>query len=121
MDKERLFTPEELEALGRRTLDVLDEALEAGEIEAARKLGHRMYAEFSGMHDLYRDWVTDLLTFVGRRFGDEVLAEALEYSVVGGFTTAARPGVRRQGSRPAAADAGHRPAWTPGGARNRGG
>jgi hypothetical protein len=44
-----------------------------------------MYAEFGAMHDLYRDWVTHLLTFIGRRFGDETLHAALE-ETVGAFT-----------------------------------
>jgi hypothetical protein len=42
-----------------------------------------MYAEFLGMHDLYRDWVTHLLTFIGERYGDEVLSDALEETVAG--------------------------------------
>ena len=35
------------------------------------------------MHDLYRDWVTHLLTFIGERDGDDVLAEALQETVSG--------------------------------------
>jgi hypothetical protein len=83
--KENVFTPEELKAMGRRTLDLLQEAIDANEKENASKLAQRMYNEFSAMHDLYRDWLTDLFSFVGRRFGDKVLSKALE-ETVSGFT-----------------------------------
>ena len=83
MDKTRLFREDELKALGQRTLDLLQSSIEAGDGETATKLAQRMYNEFLGMHDLYRDWVTHLLSFIGKRFGDEVLAEALEETVHG--------------------------------------
>lgn len=81
MSDERLFTDEELEAMGARTLDVLQEAIESGDKEAAGKLAKRMYAEFSGMHDLYRDWLTHTLSIIGRRWGDESVGEVLEETV----------------------------------------
>ncbi len=83
MSEERLFTKEELESMGKRSLDLLYESLEEGNIKEAKILAQRMYNEFLGMHDLYRDWVTHLLSFVGDRFGDEVLYEALEETVKG--------------------------------------
>lgn len=83
MDKKRIFSQQELEAMGARTLDLLQESIEAGDKETAKKLARRMYNEFSAMHDLYRDWVTDLLTFIGNRFGDDTLYEALKQSVDG--------------------------------------
>ena len=83
MSDERLFTDKELKTLGQRTLDLLVEAQDKGETENARKLARRMYNEFLGMHDLYRDWVTHLLTFIGERDGEDVLAEALQKTVEG--------------------------------------
>lgn len=77
----RATTDEELAQMGRRTLDVLQEKIAAGDRAAAAKLAERMHSEFQGMHDLYRDWVTDLLGFIGERFGDDVLAEALDKGV----------------------------------------
>ena len=73
MSDDRLFSDEELKTLGQRTLDLLEDALDKGENENAKKLARRMYGEFLGMHDLYRDWVTHLLTFIGERDGDDVL------------------------------------------------
>ena len=83
MNKNRVFSQQELESMGARTLDFLQESIEAGDKETAMKLSRRMYNEFSAMHDLYRDWVTDLLTFVGNRLGDDGLYEALKQSVDG--------------------------------------
>ena len=51
----RVFTQEELEEMGKRTIDLLTEAIEAGDKERAKKLAGRMYREFSAMHDLYVD------------------------------------------------------------------
>lgn len=42
-----------------------------------------MYRESLGMHDLYRDWVTHLLTFIGERYGDDILGQALQVTVSG--------------------------------------
>ena len=85
MSSERIFTQEELEAMGMRTLDLLQASIDAGDKEKAKQLSQRMYSEFLGMHDLYRDWITHLLTFIGKRYGDKVLYEALE-ETVGGST-----------------------------------
>jgi len=83
MTDQRLFTDEELKALGQRTLDLLKDAIDKGENENAKKLARRMYREFLGMHDLYRDWVTHLLTFIGKRYGDDILGQALQETVSG--------------------------------------
>lgn len=85
MSGDRLFTDEELKEMGQRTLDLLLSRIEAGDQRASAGLSKRMYGEFKAMHDLYRDWLTHLLTFIGRRYGDEVLHQALE-ETVGGFT-----------------------------------
>jgi hypothetical protein len=87
MKAKELFSQEELEAMGARTLDLLLASIEDGDKGSAKGFSQRMYNEFSAMHDLYRDWVTDLLTFIGRRFGDGVLHDALKQSVEG-FTSA---------------------------------
>lgn len=80
MSKEKLFTPKELKEIGRKTLDVLQDAIDSGDKEKAKKLSRRMYNEFLGMHDLYRDWVTALLSWIGRKHGDEELYDAVNES-----------------------------------------
>lgn len=85
MTKAKMFTEEELREMGMRTLDLLLSNIEEGNKGASAGLSKRMYAEFQAMHDLYRDWVTHLLTFIGEHFGDEVLHDAFK-ETVGGYT-----------------------------------
>lgn len=85
MNQQILFSPEELKAMGERTLDLLQSSIDHGDQTAAKNLSQRMYQEFLAMHDFYRDWVTALLTFIGKRSGDEVLYEALK-ETVGDYT-----------------------------------
>ena len=77
MSKNRIFTREELKELGERTLDLICEAIDAGDKEKAKKLSRRMYREFQSMHDLLRDWVTATLSYIYEKYGDEALYEAL--------------------------------------------
>jgi hypothetical protein len=74
---ERVFTEEELERMGKRTVDLLDEAIEMGDQEQARELARRMYREFSAMHHRYVDWVAGLMDYVYTQCGDDALFEAL--------------------------------------------
>ena len=85
MNEKNLFTKEELEGMGKRTLDLLLESLENGDLQEAKNFAQRMYNEFLGMHDLYRDWITHVFTFIGKRFGDDALSEAMA-ETVGGYT-----------------------------------
>lgn len=73
----RLFSPAEIEEMERRTVDRLKEAIDAGDKEKAKQLADRMYGEFQGMHDLYRDGSTGLLSWIGRKYGDEALEEGM--------------------------------------------
>ncbi|MBM3302475.1 MAG: hypothetical protein FJY85_21295, partial [Deltaproteobacteria bacterium] len=59
--------------------------IDQGDQATAKKLAQRMYNEFLGMHDPYRDWITHLLSFIGARFGDDALHDALK-ETVGGYT-----------------------------------
>lgn len=88
MVQNRLFDEKELEEMGKRTVDLVQEAIDAGEYEKAKKLTRRMYREFSAMHDLYIDWVTALLSFIGTRYGDEDIQEALRASFEAWFKPA---------------------------------
>lgn len=83
MGTEKLFTREQLDRMGARTLDLLQECIAKGDKETAGRLSQRMYDEFRAMHDLYRDGITQLLSFIGRGFGDEVLYKSIEELVSG--------------------------------------
>jgi len=111
MGEDRIFADDELKQMGARTLDILLASIEQGNLETAAQLARRMYGEFLAMHDLYRDWVTHILSIIGRRYGDEALAEALEETVAG-YTSRfgsryAGKGVRRKVEILAAGLRGH--------------
>ena len=77
MSANRVFTDEELRDLGRPNVDALTEAIDAGDLDRAKYLAQRMQRECLAMHDALIDWITGLLTFVGRHYGDEALHDAL--------------------------------------------
>ncbi len=77
MPPQRYFTEAELKELGANTRDLVIKAIDAGDTEKARKLVNRMYGELLAMHDLETTMVTAAMSFIGKRFGDKVLEEAL--------------------------------------------
>lgn len=74
---ERIFTEAELKEMGVETVDLIQQAIDAGDLEKAKKLTRRMHREFFAMHEGFRNWIACLLSFIGRRLGDEALYEAL--------------------------------------------
>jgi hypothetical protein len=72
----RLFSEEELREMGRRTLDVLQEAIEKGDREQAKELANRMYEEFRHLHNGYMFWVTGLLSHIYRNYGIDAVEKA---------------------------------------------
>jgi hypothetical protein len=76
MKSSRIFTDEELKEMSTRTLDLVVEAIDAGDKEMAKELARRMHREFSHLHDGYMTWVTALLTFIYKNYGIEVLEQA---------------------------------------------
>jgi len=75
LDK-KTFTDDELKEMGKRNVDVIAEAIDRGDLDRAKYLAKRMHQEGLAMHDALIDWITGILTFIGRRFGDEVLYDA---------------------------------------------
>ena len=76
MTEERVFTDQELKEMGARTLDLLLEAIEAGDRDRAKALAGRMQREFQYLHDGYMFWVTGLQTYIYRKLGVEAVEEA---------------------------------------------
>ena len=85
MEENRVFTQAELEEMGKRTRDLIDEAIDKGELEKAKRLNHRMFAEFLAMHDLFRDWITGLLSHIHDNYGLEALDDSLKQSLSAWF------------------------------------
>lgn len=77
----RLFSDDELEEMGRRTLDRLLDRVAAEDLPGAEAAARRMFNEFESMHRLYRRWVTATLTFIVERYGEDVLREAMQAGV----------------------------------------
>jgi len=76
MNNKRVFTDEELKEMGTRTLDLVHEAIEAGNKDKAKELASRMYREFNFLHDGYIFWVSGLLTYIYKKYGIDAVEEA---------------------------------------------
>ena len=79
MMSEKCFTEQELIELTRTGMEKY--FLKANEVEAAKELVKQMNQEWQATHDLYRDWITAILSSIGRKYGDEVLFETLRETV----------------------------------------
>lgn len=73
----RVFTDQELEEMGTRTVELLAKAVEVGDKEQAKQLASRMCREFSFMHDLYVDWIAGLMDYIYANYGEDALYQAL--------------------------------------------
>jgi hypothetical protein len=76
MDNSRIFTDRELQEMGRRTLDLVLEAIESGNKERAKELAIRMKQEFNYLHDGYMFWVTGLQSYIYKKCGIDAVEEA---------------------------------------------
>ena len=76
MASKRIFTDKELEEMGTRTLDLVLEAMDAGNKEKAKHLAERMYKEFNFLHDGYMFWVTGLLSHIYKNYGIDAVEKA---------------------------------------------
>ena len=76
MDKNRIFTKEELKEMGTPTLDQIMKAVDLGDKDEAKKLAKRMQKEFNHLHDGYMVWVTGLLSYIYRNYGMDAVEEA---------------------------------------------
>ena len=85
MAENRVFTDEELKEMGRYTLDVLLEAIDAGDKEQAKKLANRLYKEFQSMHDLYMNWSAALESHIYNNHGVDELYTAVKWAVSAGM------------------------------------
>ncbi len=107
---EKLFTEAELQELGAETVELVEKAIDAGDLQKAKKLNRRMYKEFYSMHEGFRDWIATLMSYIQKHNGDEALYEAL-HDVFQDFTILAQiykaENMKRQGQMLAAGFRGH--------------
>src|ERR671929_2355005 len=76
---ERWFTDEELREMSRPTMDRAIEALDRGDVDAARALCEAMKYEWRSLHDLMVEGVAGLISYVQERMGEDAVADAWTY------------------------------------------
>jgi hypothetical protein len=64
-------------ALETPTRVLIEEAIDRGDAAAAKKLLHRMESDWLRNKDYSINWITSLLSFIGRRLGEDAVEEAL--------------------------------------------
>src|SRR5258708_21520445 len=82
---DRWFSDEQLEQLSRPTMDRAIEAIDAGDLDGARRLCAEMKHEWQMLHDLMAAGVLDLVSFIQQRLGEDGVAEAWEESMNRGW------------------------------------
>jgi hypothetical protein len=73
----RVFTDKELKEMGVRTRDAAIEAVKAHDEKKAEGLINRLYHESQGMHDVYLDWIAELMDYIYVHSGEEALYQAM--------------------------------------------
>jgi hypothetical protein len=76
MSDKRIFSDQELQEMGKRTLDCVLEAIDAGDKDKAKDLANRMKQEFNFLHDGYMFWISGLLTHIYKKYGADEVEEA---------------------------------------------
>ena len=66
----RVLREDDPDDLGRPTGDVIADAIDEGRTEEAKTLARNLIHEWKGLHDLYCDWIWDMLTRIARKFGE---------------------------------------------------
>src|SRR5688572_11090742 len=94
MDQRELETP---------TQALIDEAIDRGDADTAKRLVRAMPGDWQRSKDYSINWITSLLSFIGRRLGEDAVEEALR-DFGGRFLrerragyAAVEPGVRLEG------------------------
>jgi hypothetical protein len=82
---ERWFDDEELRDMARPTMERIVEAIDAGDLDAARRLAREGQGEWLMLHDLMAESILALASFVQDKLGDEGVREAWEQSLERGW------------------------------------
>lgn len=76
----RLLRTDDTETLGKPTLNMASEAIDAGRADEAKSLVRTAQQEDKALHDLFCDWIWDLLSRFSRRCGEQAMFEMLRES-----------------------------------------
>ena len=66
----RLLRTDAPGTLGKPSHLLAKEAIDAGRLEEAKQLTRTAHDEFKSLHDLYCDWMWDMLSNIAKRFGE---------------------------------------------------
>ena len=66
----RLLRTDTPGTLGKPSHLLAKEAIDAGRLEEAKQLTRTAHDEFKSLHDLYCDWIWDMLSNIAKRFGE---------------------------------------------------
>ena len=76
----RLVRQDDTADLGTPTPKLIDEALADDRLDDAHALAHYTVTEAKSLHDLFCDWIWDLLTHIADEHGEEAVYRALRKS-----------------------------------------
>jgi hypothetical protein len=75
----RLLRVDELDELGKNSVDKLKEAIESGHKKEALDLAEYLLCEGADLHDLFTDWIYADLDWIVKNCGEEKIPEVLRY------------------------------------------
>ena len=78
---ERWFTDEELKEMSRPTMDRVIEAIDAGDLEDAKRLCEEMKHEWRFLHDMMVDGIAASMSWVKEHCGEEALGESQRWAM----------------------------------------
>lgn len=81
----RLFSEEELKELVTPLADRICDAIDRGNREKAKELTRQLEKDSFPLLYLFEEWVTVLLTYIGKNYGDKEIYEALRLSAESWF------------------------------------
>lgn len=82
---ERWFDDEELRDMARPTMERIVEAIDAGDLDGAKRLAREGQGEWLMLHDLMAESILALASFVQDKLGDEGVREAWKQSLERGW------------------------------------
>ncbi|HEV2062111.1 MAG TPA: hypothetical protein VGR12_04595 [Solirubrobacteraceae bacterium] len=82
---DRWFEEEELREMARPTMERIVEAIDAGDLDTARRLARENQGEWLMLHDLMAESILSLVSFVQERLGDDGVKDAWEYGLERGW------------------------------------
>jgi hypothetical protein len=82
---DRWFEEDELREMSRPTMERIVEAIDAGDLEGAKRLAREGQGEWLMLHDLMAESILSLASFVQEKLGDEGVKEAWEDSMERGW------------------------------------